>query len=356
MFYKYEIRNNGIEDVLYLYLTMNYEFSKELGHSASNNEMTRRTKNFIKNNGIDYKGNKVYLVIDGIVVKSLDIRKDDKEIEVLKEELFYSNDYYFVTIKLDNDVTIEVTLKEYLLGVLASIYIPGLQLEVLKSLAILYRSYAYKEMCEKRIIMAFNEFCTYRPISYYKLSWINNFDDVYKQLLTAIQDTDCLFTSYNQYYTLPFVHYCNDGKTIASNKYGYLSSVNSLWDLASPYYINITDFSYDELSRLLHTSINNDSEFKVIDIDDNKFINKLQIDNAVFIADDLIKILSLKSRAINIIVNNDYVRFINKGWGYFMGLSIYGADAIAKNGCDCISIIKYYFPNITISKYIKELS
>ena len=195
-------------------------------------------------------------------------------------------------------------------------------------------------MSEIRIIKAFNEFCTYRPISYYKLSWINNFDAVYKQLLTAIQDTDCLFTSYNQYYTLPFVHYCNDGKTIASNKYGYLSSVNSLWDLASPYYINITDFSYDELSRLLHTTIN----------------NKLQIDNAVFIADDLIKILSLKSRAINIIVNNDYVRFINKGWGYFMGLSIYGADAIAKNGCDCISIIKYYFPNITISKYIKELS
>ena len=356
MFYKYEIRNNGLEDVLYLYLTMTYEFSKELGHKADDKDMTRRTKNFIKNNAINYNGNKVYLVIDGIVVKSLDISSNNEEIEILKDELYYSNDHYFVTVKLDNEVMIEITLKEYLLGVLAAIYIPGIELETLKSLCILYRSYAYKEMSEKRVIMAFNEFCIYRPISYYKLSWINNFEDVYNLLMAAINDTDCLFTSYNQYYTLPFVHYSNDGRTIDSSKYGYLSSVSSLWDLAAPYYINVKDFSYLELSKILHTNITNDSRFTILDVDDNGFINKLQVDNSVFIVEDLIKLLGLKSRALNIIVNKDHVKFISKGWGYFMGLSIFGANEIAKNGCDCISIIKYYFPNVTISKYIKELS
>ena len=89
MFYKYEIRNNGIEDVLYLYLTMNYEFSKEIGANSSDKEITRRTKNFVKNNNIQYNGNKVYLVIDGIVVKSLDIGSKDVEIETLKEELYH---------------------------------------------------------------------------------------------------------------------------------------------------------------------------------------------------------------------------------------------------------------------------
>lgn len=356
MFYKYEIKNNGMEDILYLYLTMTYEFSKELGHEANDTEMTRRTKNFIKNNGIEYSGNKVYLVIDGIVVKSLDIRGSKEDIETLKEELYYSNEHYFITVKLDNEVLIEITLKEYLLGVLASLYIAGLELETLKALCILYRSYAFKEMSEKRFIMAFNDFCCYRPISYYKLSWIHDYEDIYNLLLTAINDTDCLFTSYNQYYTLPFVHYCNDGRTIDSSKYGYLSSVSSLWDLTSPYYVNVKDFSYLEISKILHTEITSDSEFKVIDIDDNGFINKLKVDNAVFIGDDLVKLLGLKSRSLNIIVNKDHVKFINKGWGYFTGLSIYGANEIAKNGCDCIGIIKYYFPKVTINKYIKELS
>mgnify|MGYP000781718225 CR=1 FL=1 len=68
MFYRYEIKNNGLEDVLYLYLTMNYEFSKELSSKSDDSELRRRTTNFIKNNGIDFNGNKVYLVIDDITV------------------------------------------------------------------------------------------------------------------------------------------------------------------------------------------------------------------------------------------------------------------------------------------------
>lgn len=356
MFYKYEIKNNGFEDVLYLYLTMSYEFSKELNLKSSDKDMTRRTKNFIRNNGIKYNGNKVFLVIDGIVVKSLDISTSDNEIEVLNDKLYYSNEHYFVTVKLDNNVLVEITLKEYLLGILASIYIPGLELETLKALCVLYRSFAFKEMSEKRELLAFNEFCSYRPISYYKLSWINSFDEVYQLLSLAINSTDCLFTSFNQYYTLPFIHYSNDGKTIASEKYEYLTSVSSLWDLAAPSYINIKDFTYLELSKILHTTISSESNFKVIDIDENGFINKLQIDNSIFIGDDLIKLLGLKSRSLSVIVNKDHIKFINKGWGYFLGLSIFGANEIAKNGCDFISIIKYYFPNITINKYIKELS
>lgn len=356
MFYKYEIRNNGIEDILYLYLTMSYEFSKELGCRNDDKDLTRRTKNFIKNNGINYNGNKVYLVIDGIVVKSLDIGNNKTEIEVLKEELYYSNDLYLITVKFDNDALIEITLKEYLLGILAFIYIPGMELETIKALCILYRSYVFKEMSEKRMVMATNKFCTYKPISYYKLSWVDNFEDIYNLLEKAIDDTDCLFTSYNQYYTLPFIHYCNDGHTLSSSKYGYLTSVSSLWDLAAPYYINIKDFSYLELGKLLHTNITSDSFFKIIDTDADGFINKLQIDNSVFIGEDLIKLLGLKSRALNIIINRDSVKFINKGWGYFLGMSIYGANEIAKNGCDCFGIIKYYFPNVTINKYIKEPS
>ena len=77
MFYRYEIRNNGKEDILYLYLDMREEFSKELGRTASNEDLSRRTKNFIRNNNINFKGNKVFLIVDGIIVRTLDI--SDKE-------------------------------------------------------------------------------------------------------------------------------------------------------------------------------------------------------------------------------------------------------------------------------------
>ena len=86
MFYRYEIKNNGIEDILYLYLDMNNEYSKELSYSNDISDLTRRTKNFVKNTGIDFKGNKVYLVIDNIVVKSIDIKNNDMESYLCKDD------------------------------------------------------------------------------------------------------------------------------------------------------------------------------------------------------------------------------------------------------------------------------
>ena len=132
MFYKYEIKNNGIEDILYLYLNMTYEFSRELVLDSSDLELTRRTKNFIKSNKINYNGRKVYLVIDGIVVKTLDIKDYDNTIEILKESLYFSNEHFLVTIRMADDSLIELPLKEYLLGVMATNSIPNLNIEVLK--------------------------------------------------------------------------------------------------------------------------------------------------------------------------------------------------------------------------------
>ena len=71
MFYRYEIKEVGNEDVLYLYLTMAYEFSRELGINAKDEDIKRRTKNFVKNNQIDFKGHKALFFIYGIFVKTV---------------------------------------------------------------------------------------------------------------------------------------------------------------------------------------------------------------------------------------------------------------------------------------------
>ena len=114
MFYRYEIKNNGKENILYLYLNMAYEFSRELVLDVNHDEITRRTKNFIKNNNINYDGDKVYLVIDGIVVKTLDINSVNEPEEV-NTGLSYSNDKFLITLKLDDNKFIEVTMRDFLL-------------------------------------------------------------------------------------------------------------------------------------------------------------------------------------------------------------------------------------------------
>jgi len=110
MFYRYEIRNNGKEDILYLYLTMNYEFSKELD-SNEGNKIEENAEAFIKNNSIDFSGNKIYLVVDGIIVKTLEMDKQNETINIKNNN--YSNNLFTINLKdKNNNLNLENTISE----------------------------------------------------------------------------------------------------------------------------------------------------------------------------------------------------------------------------------------------------
>ncbi len=356
MFYKYEIKNNGHEDILYLYLSLTYEFSRELALESSDLELTRRTRNFIRNRNINYKGNKVYLVIDGIVVKSLDISDTSNPIEVLKYSLYYSNEYFLVTVRLNDNSLIEMPLKEYLLGVLATNIDPNCHSEVIKAVCVLYRSYVFNMMNKFKEISSYNDFCIYKPISYYKLVWGGDFSTNLEKFDEAIKETDCLFMSHNNKYVLPFIHLTNTGVTYTNKDYPYLVGVRSLWDLASPMYVDVKSWGYSVISRILGVEINNSSKFNILEIDERDYIKRLSVEGKVFTGEEFKKLLGLNSLNINIILNKDNIIIISKGCGNGYGLSIFGANELAKNGCSFSNILKYYYPTCRINKYIKELS
>lgn len=354
MFYRYEIKNNGMENILYLYLTMSYEFSKELRSNADDTELKRRTTNFIKNNGITFDGNKVYLVIDGIVVKSFQLK--DEPIQQQIDNNIFNDLNYMVTVELTDQSIVEMSLQEFLLGVLATNMTPNLSIEVLKAMSILYRTYVYKQMREEKIVRAVNNFFVYKPIDYYKIAFAPDYDKVVSTLKRAIQQTDCMFATYQGKYILPFIHICNFGYTLEDSRYPYLSSVPSLWDVTSPFYLDTVSLSYESFSNIFHFPITKNSKFKIQEISPYGKLLKLSIDNQEVDGTKFMNLLHLKSQFISIILNKYDLSIVTRGWGDFLGLSLYGASYLAKNECDCANILAYYFPKITLSKYVKELS
>ena len=349
MFYKYEIRNNGTEDILYLYLDIKNEFSKELANSPIE-DLNRRTKNFIINNNINFKGNKVYLIIDGIVVKTVNINKVSRTI---KNNTSYTNKKYLINLKIDENSFIEITLENYLLSILASFYNDYIQDETLKCISILYRTYTYKEMQENKYIDN-NYFINYFDITNYKSIWINKYEYIYNKLLNIINETECMFLSYRNKFILPFIHICNNGYTFTNTKYPYLSQVSSLWDLSCKYNKEIIDYNYEEFSKLLNHSIKYNSSIVIDEVDSNNQIIKIKIDNKIFSGEELKRLLALKSLNFNIILYKKYIRIITFGFGNFLGLSIYGSNELASDNIDYPNILRYYFPLCKLNKYIKE--
>lgn len=344
MFYQYEIKNN----VLYLYLSMKYEFSNEI--SIMNDEdLGRRCKNFIQNNNIDFKGNKVFLVVDGIVVKTLDISTINN---IVKLDNKYSCDNFLINIKLDDDSICEVTLREYLMSLLFYQYEYTNDTEVLKAICILYNTYAYKVMRDNNYISVNDSFSPYHPINYYR-KLFGNFNVVKDIINSIIDEVECIFVSYNDDYILPFIHYSNSGKTLTNSKYSYLSSVKSLWDMTSPYYVVVNDFKYSDINKILGTNLSNKSSINIYVKGSSKSI---VLDNRIYSVEEFISMLNLNSNDIYFIVHDTYLRIITKGLGNSYGLSIYGACEISLDGGKYYNILKYYFPKTKLLKYIKELS
>ena len=355
MFYRYEIKNNGVEDILYLYLTMNYEFSKELGSTSLDSELKRRTTNFIKNNGIPFQGDKIYLVIDDVIVKAFQIPKEEQVKKQKEEE--YDDDYdYMVTLQLEDSSMVEISLHEFLLGALATNMIPNLPLEVLKAMAILYRTYVFKQMSEYQVVPAVNDFFSYKPIDYYKIAFAPDYDKILVSLNEAIKQTNSMFVTYQKQYILPFIHISNFSHTLEDQRYPYLSSVSSLWDSSSPFYVDTVQFSYDFLSKIFRFTITKDTSFKITETSPYGKVLKLTIGDHSIDGKKFMNLLHLKSQFLSIILNVNTISIITRGWGDALGLSIFGACHLADNGCSYANILNYYFPKVQLCQYVKELS
>ena len=341
MFNKYEVRNVNGEDILYLFLTYQYEFSNDF--SASTDEDLKVLSNqFISMNHIPFHGKKVYFVVDGYVVRKVDIPTN--------RNYFYGPDDYYINLQLDDQSYTEMSLREYLTSILFSYYAQDLGDEVLKCICVLFNTYAYKRMRDDGFILSGNSFGHYIPSSDYENKY-QNYSAILKRIHSIIDDVSCIFLSYQQDYILPFIHVSNNGKTLSYIKYPYLSSVKSLWDIAAPTYLNIKDYDYPTLSKIFKVKLESNSMIQILDHG-----HSIKMRYKVFSIREIKDLLQLTSSDISIIVNRNGIRFITRGVGNALGLSIYGASCIEENGGKMQDILHYYFPKCTLYKNIKELS
>lgn len=342
MFYKYEINNMNGEDVLYLYLSLKYEFANEF---IEDKNLRILSKNFIKANNINFKGKRIFLVVDGIIVKSISIDHDKYVINTN-----FSPDKYLVNLSYDDNSLSEISLREYLLSILFLFYSNEFGDEIYKAICVLYNTYAYKMMGKDGYISTNNEYHIYKHFNEYQGIY-KNYNSIIKRFNTIIDSVACRYLTYKNDYILPFIHYSNCGFTSTNSNYPYLSKVKSLWDLAAPGYINIYDYTFEQVSKILSSNVNSNTK---IHITNNG--QSIKIGDRSSSIPEVRSLFNLKSTNICIIVNKSGIRFITKGHGNGLGMSIYGAQTIEQNGGKYYNILNHYFPKTKLCVYIKELS
>lgn len=83
-------------------------------------------------------------------------------------------------------------------------------------------------------------------------------------------------------------------------------------------------------------------------------VESIRINGTSFTGTQLRQRLRLRSTNISFSVHQDEIHIITNGYGHRVGMSQYGADAMAEKGSDYREILKHYYMGVTVGNYAGE--
>lgn len=321
--------------------------NKEIINDVSNIEhpvkVENKKENFdTVNNTIEENNN---------LVKKEDFETSEVEEIEPKEELILKNP---ITIYRANGQVITLELEEYLVGVLAAEMPASFNIEALKAGAVAARTYALKSINKNRKLTDTESTQSYNDILQLKQKWGSEFDKYYNKILDAVKSTEGVYMTYNGQYIDAVYHASNNGYTLSAvdvwkNDVPYLKSVESKWDIGTTSYLKTKVFKLFDFNDKLGIEL---SESSIININRDKtnHVLEIQIDENIFTGIQFRNKLGLRSTDFEIVLDNDNVIITTRGYGHGVGLSQYGANAMANNGYNYIDILNHYYTGITIAK------
>lgn len=350
MFYKHIIINNKNEEVLYLYLINTQEFANDLNNENSKENIIDKINNYIRNANIDFNGKKVYLVINDIIISSIDLKNNKYDNYTISE-----NNAKLINLEKSTGIIKKMKLEDYVFGVVSN-EMPGIfNIEALKAQAVLARTYAMKRIKNNLPIRDQNSIQIYRDIKYLRDIWKDKFKKYYSKIKKAVKDTEDEVLKYKENYIETYYHTCNNGKTEESENvlklaYPYLTSVPSEWDLNNNWHVGIREVSNEYLEKLLNTPINKNTKVTILSKTKGNCVKYIKFNNKVFDGLILSRRLALNSNDFSVQIKRNSTIFTTKGHGSGLGLSKYGAEGMANSGYNYKQILNHYYQNTYIEK------
>lgn len=249
-----------------------------------------------------------------------------------------------------------IGFEEYAVGVMAAVLEPETHEETMKVMAVILRTYiAYMAADGKSV-----------DSQWLGQPWLSASERLEKgidedKLKKAVTETQGCKILYNGKPILPLYFALGNGRTrnfseVWSGAVSYLVSVDSGWDKSSEDYMNKIFLSRSKIIRALGEADGSeiswdrltDSMVQIVEKDASGYVKQIQIGGQVYSGEDFRCRLGLPSACFDYTVKNDGIEFTCYGRGHGVGLSLYGANAMAYEGKGWKEIISWYFPETSV--------
>ncbi len=255
---------------------------------------------------------------------------------------------------LKNDEIINIDLENYVIGVVACEMPASFKDDALKAMAVAARTYALYKMKKnnKYDLTATTKDQCYITIDEMKNKWKNNYEKYYNKIKKNVYSTEGEYLTYNGDVIIAFYFSISNGYTenvenVFSQKLDYLVSVDSSFD---------SKYSYKEsekeikLKDFLNKIGIKDTKIEKISIEryNTGRVKTIKVNNKSFKGTTFRTKLGLRSTDFEIKYDTNKVYITTKGYGHGVGMSQYGANAMADLGYKYEDILKYYYTGVKI--------
>ena len=275
---------------------------------------------------------------------------------------------------------IKLNLEDYVRGVVAGEMPVNFSYEAIKAQAVAARTYAAAHMEEfggtmynKKIGANLTD-TTANQVYLTKeerySSWPKNkADEYWSKISKAVEETKLEVLSYDGKLVMaPYYFSTSGGKTenavdVFAKDIPYLRSVESDGEQISNRFTSTKKYSYSDFIKIVNknykganlTLKNIKSSIKVLQRSDGGGVMKIKIGSITLTGREVRTIFGLNSTDFTIELNGSAV-FSCIGYGHRVGMSQWGADAMAIDGKNYKEILKHYYTGInieTLDKFIK---
>lgn len=263
----------------------------------------------------------------------------------------------------------EISIEEYLMGVVPAEMPPSFEKEALKAQAVAARTFiinreksALEEHKGASVCTDYNHCKAYVTEEEAVNKWGTEWNDIYKEKIkSAVYDTKGEIVTYENEPISAVFHSTSSGKTensedVWQTALPYLRSVVSEGENQSPRYTSSVVLSYDEFKNIISASDseavftkNTENWIGKITYNESGSVKTIEIGGREFKGTDIRSMFSLRSANFVITVNDNIV-FSVTGNGHGVGMSQYGANYAAQNGYTYDKILKKYYRGTEIEK------
>ena len=261
----------------------------------------------------------------------------------------------------NTDTIFEAELEKYITNVVAAEMPASFHSEALKAQAVCARTYALRKINKNSDAHKGADVCTdyahcqaYQSDDTLKKNWGKNYKTNMKKLQKCVSETKGEVLTYNGDYAISVFHSCSNGKTenasdVWGGSYPYLSAVESMGDFEKKDYHTKVNISKNDFLSKINTLTENELSLtdKIIienyEMTDGNNVKYVTVNNTRLEGTELRKLFSLRSTAFTISVQENDVVFDVFGNGHGVGMSQYGANAMAEKNAKYDEILSHYY-------------